>query len=185
MRIYVPKPSDKVEETAKAREITRALNEYGFSYTGKAGDDWFDISFPKHVNPEAVKQFLENLGARAVSVQPGDSRAIADGIEGKSIEQLISGKLVNTEMIPVEEFADDVQSWRDSLWVEPSNISAAQEQAIYDEVMRQVEPEGFLDQIRQQSRGFLDSGFDNDDPAYQMDEAELRTKADAELRRSR
>ena len=153
MRVFIEKPADKVEENRKAREVIKALSDYGFKFANNAGEDYFDVAFPQNVTRGAVQHFLDGIGARAVTVQKGDAVAlVAPGLEARGVDALIEGKLVATEMIPVEDLSADVQNWRDSLWVDTVTLDAAEEQRIYDAVLQEMNPPGYLDQVKPQYR---------------------------------
>lgn len=156
MRVFIEKPADKVEEQRKAREVIKALSDYGFKFANNAGDDYFDVAFPQNVNRGALQHFLSGIGARAVTVQPGDAVALVQpGLEARGVDALIENKLVATDLIPIEDLSSDVQQWRDSLWVDDAQIDAAQEQKIFDEITAELDPPGFFEQIK--SSNYRDS----------------------------
>ncbi len=151
MKVFVAKPQDKIEEFRRAREILKALDEYGFKYTGKSGEDYFEVSFGEHASPAAVSEFLSNLGARGVSIQPEDASALVPaGLEARAIKELIDQKLLDSDYIPTEYLGDTVQNWRDSLNVSPAELDAATEERIYQEIVAEREPEGWNEVQRQE-----------------------------------
>ena len=70
-------------------------------------------------------------------------------------------------MIPVDSLGETVQSWRDSFWVTPADMDAAQEEAAYQKILKEYapQPDDYFDQVARNSRG-------NDDPygARDLDE---------------
>lgn len=176
MRVFIEKPADRIEEQRRAREVIRALSDYGFTFANNAGDDYFDISFGKNVTRGAIQNFLEGIGARAVTVQKGDAVAlVAPGLEARGVDALIENKLVATEMIPVEDLSSDVQNWRDSLWVDTVTLDAAEEQRIYDAVLQEMNPPGYLDQVKPQYRDSVSRMAEDSEADLQAELAKLRT----------
>jgi hypothetical protein len=176
VRVFIEKPKDELEERARAREVRRALDEFGFEYGGNASGEsdphaWFDVTFPGDVPPGAVNQFLASLGARGVSVQRGDGHALAPaGPDARAVDELVTNKLVDTEMIPTDALGETVQQWRDSLWVTPAQMDAAQEQAAYEKIVNEYAPQPDDEVLRPR-------------PQQLSDLEQMRADTDAEYRR--
>ena len=191
MRIYIKKPTDKLEEMNTARTIKKALAEFGATYTGRAGADWVDVQFSSRAEPETVTQFLAGLDARGVSLQPGDvdalipreGNAIGRDIARRAVEARMQQSPHEVEMLTVDAIRDVVENIVNDVTA-PADLSAADYAAI-EKDLANYEPESFLNQLHQETRSFAESLYDTDDPAYQMSEDELRARADAEMRGSR
>ncbi len=148
MRVYINPADDIFAAKSQAKHALKAIAEYGCKPKQREdgsyidGADWFEIELPRTMTHEGVEQLLAAVGARGVSVQQPDLRNFSsDPYEQSVIGEMIEKKLVDADYIPTDDLTETVTGWRAAAWMDKEQMSEAEEQAAYDEIVKRLPAE--------------------------------------------